>query len=125
MAILTKQVPGKVAEVVEHLRSLLEARQVTVFAVIDQAAAAEHAGTGLRDTVLVMFGDPAAGTPVMAAEPLAAVDLPLKVVIWDDEGTTKVSYRDPVEQAVALGVPEQLAARLAAVHVVTDALAVG
>ena len=54
------------------------------FAVIDQAAEARQAGQRLRDTVLVLFGSPAAGTPVMAASPLAALDLPLKVLVWGD-----------------------------------------
>jgi uncharacterized protein (DUF302 family) len=125
MSIVTKPVPGTVAEVVDRLRALLDAKNVTTFAVIDQAAAARTAGLTLRDTVLVVFGDPASGTPVMVAAPLAAVDLPLKVVIWDDNGQSVVSYRDPVALAVEQGAPEELTGPLRAVHVLTDALAAG
>ena len=125
MTVVTKKAPGSVADVVARLLDLLKARKVTVFAVIDQAAAARDVGLELRDTVLVVFGDPAAGTPVMAAAPLAALDLPLKVLIWDDQGQTTMSYRDPVPLAVEQGVPAETAASLGAVGVLTDALAAG
>lgn len=62
---------------------------------VPAAAEARRAGLELRDTTLVIFGSPAAGTPVMVAVPLAAVDLPLKVLVWDDGGQAKVSYDDP------------------------------
>jgi uncharacterized protein (DUF302 family) len=57
---------------------------MTIFATIDQSTAASQAGLQLRDTVLVIFGNPAAGTLVMQAAQLAALDLPLKVLVWDD-----------------------------------------
>jgi Domain of unknown function DUF302 len=74
---------------------LAAAKEIKLFAVIDQAAEARQAGLDLRDTTLVMFGSPAAGPLVMAASPLAALDLPLKVLVWDDAGQTKVSYNAP------------------------------
>lgn len=121
--IVTKAVPLSVNAAVARFTEILEARRVTVFAVIDQAAAAHRAGLELRATTLVVFGNPAAGTPVMDAVPLAALDLPLKVLIWDDEGRTRVSYRDPVALAAGLGVGAELAAKLGAVGALTDALA--
>ncbi len=120
--IVTKTVSLSVNAAVARFTEILEARRVTVFAVIDQAAAAHRAGLELRATTLVVFGSPAAGTPVMAAAPLAALDLPLKVLIWDDEGQTRVSYRDPVALAAGFGVADEVAARLAAVGPLTDAL---
>jgi uncharacterized protein (DUF302 family) len=125
MSVVTKPVPGTTAEAVARLLALLKAKNVTVFAVIDQAAAAREAGLRLRDTVLVMFGDPAVGTLVMDAAPTAALDLPLKVVIWDDSGQTVVGYRDPIALAVGQGASQELAAKLGAVNVLTDALAAG
>lgn len=125
MSVVTKSVPGTVAEAVTRMRGLLDARKVTVFAVIDQAEAARGVGLTLRDTVLVVFGNPAAGTPVMVAAPTAALDLPLKVLVWDDDGQTVVSYRDPVELAVGQGASAELAAGLGVVNVLTDALAAG
>jgi len=90
--------------------------------VIDQAAAAREAGQELRDTTLVIFGSPAAGTPVMAAAPLAALDLPLKVLIWDDAGQTKVTYYSPDELAARYQLGADLAGNLAAINPLTDAL---
>jgi uncharacterized protein (DUF302 family) len=70
----------------------------------------------------VIFGNPAAGTPVMAASPLSALDLPLKIVVWDDAGQTKVSYTAPAAIAARYGLPDNLAANLAAINPLTDAL---
>jgi uncharacterized protein (DUF302 family) len=123
--IVTKSVPLSVNAAVARFTEILEARRVTVFAVIDQAAAAHRAGLELRPTTLVVFGNPAAGTPVMDAVPLTALDLPLKVLIWDEEGQTKVSYRDPVALAVALGTDAELAGKLGVIGALTDALAGG
>jgi uncharacterized protein (DUF302 family) len=72
--------------------------------------------------VLVLFGSPAAGTPVMDAAPLAALDLPLKVLVWDDGGQTKVTYTAPEALAARYGLSAELAARLAGIGPLTDAL---
>jgi len=74
-----------VAETVTGLTEAIESAGATVFLVLDQAAEARAVGLALRDTVLVVFGSPSAGTPVMAASPTAAVDLPLKIVVWADD----------------------------------------
>lgn len=120
--VVTKTAPGSVAEVATRFRELLDAKGVTVFAVIDQAAAAQTAGLTLRDTVLVIFGNPAAGTPVMAAAPLAGLDLPLKVLIWDDAGATRVSYYSPETIADHHNLTPTTTAGLSAIHALTDAL---
>jgi uncharacterized protein (DUF302 family) len=70
-----------------------------LFAVIDQSAEAHAAGMRLRDRILVVFGSPAAGTPVMVSQLLTALDLPLKAVVWADSGRAKVSYNDPASLA--------------------------
>jgi uncharacterized protein (DUF302 family) len=90
--ITTKISPRSVAETVSRLTGILAAKGLKVFAAIDQSAEASGAGLQLRETTLVLFGNPAAGTPVMVAAPSAALDLPLKVLIWADNGQTKVSY---------------------------------
>ena len=120
--IITKLSPRTVPETVAHLTDILTARGIKVFAVIDQAAEAQEAGLDLRETVLVIFGSPAAGTPVMAAVPLAALDLPLKILIWDDAGQTRVSYYPAATLAARYGLNSDLAAKLAAVDPVADAL---
>jgi uncharacterized protein (DUF302 family) len=115
-----------VADTVARLTGLLGAKGTKVFAVIDQRAEAEQAGLELRETTLVMFGNPAAGTTVMDAVPLAALDLPLKVVVWaDDDGTTKVSYTSPAALATRYGLDPELAAVLQVVDGLTDAVVAG
>ena len=87
------------AGTVTRFTDLLRAKGVRLLAVIDQTAEARQVGLDLRDTTLVIFGHPVAGTPVMDAAPLAALDLPLKVLIWDDAGQTKVTYVAPATLA--------------------------
>ena len=120
--VVTKVSPRTVAETVARFDGIAKAKGLRVFTVIDQAAEARQVGLELRDTVLVVFGNPAAGTPVMAAVPLAALDLPLKVVVWDDDGQTKVSYYSPDALAARHHLGAALAGNLAAVNVLTDAL---
>ena len=119
---VTKDSPRPVAATVTRLTELVASKGMKLFAVIDQRAEAEQAGLELRETVLVLFGSPAAGTPVMDAAPLSALDLPLKVLIWDDAGQTKVSYYAPATLAARHHLSADLAARLAAVDPITDAL---
>jgi len=120
--VVTKLSRESVAATVAKLTSMITAKGMRLFAVIDQAAEARKAGLTLRETVLVIFGSPQAGTPVMAASPLAALDLPLKVLIWADEGQTKVSYYAPAALAASHHLTAELAANLAGINALTDAL---
>jgi len=120
--VVTKVSPRSFADTVARLQELLAEKNVKLFSVIDQRAEARGAGLDLRDTTLVIFGNPAAGTPVMEAAPLSALDLPLKVLIWDDAGQTKVSYYAPATLAARHHLSADLAARLGAVDPITDAL---
>jgi len=120
--IVTKLSPLPVAGTVAKLTGIISAKGVKLFAVIDQSAEARQVGLSLRDTTLVIFGSPAAGTPVMAASPLAALDLPLKVLVWDDDGQTKVSYYSPDALAARYHLGVGLAGNLAAINALTDAL---
>ena len=120
--VVTKLSPQPVADTIARLTDLIAAKGMKLFAVIDQSAEAREAGLQLRDTTLVLFGSPAAGTPVMAAAPLAALDLPLKVLIWADEGQTRVSYYSPAALAARHHLGADLAARLAGIDPLTDSL---
>jgi uncharacterized protein (DUF302 family) len=93
-----------------------------VFAVIDHSGEAKAAGLELRETKLVIFGSPKAGTPVMVAAPLAALDLPLKVLVWTDDRQTKISYTAPRALAARYGLNAELAGKLAGIDAVTDAV---
>jgi uncharacterized protein (DUF302 family) len=123
--VVTKASPGTVAETVDRLTALVQSKGLRLFAVIDQQAAAREVGLELRGTTLVLFGSPVAGTPVMAAVPLSALDLPLKVVVWDDDGDTKVSYTAAAALAARYGLPPELAGNLAGIDALTDALVAG
>ena len=120
--ITTKISPRSVTETVSRLTGILTAKGLKVFAVIDQRAEASAVGMELRETTLVLFGNPAAGTPVMVGAPLSALDLPLKVLIWADQGQTKVSYYPPAALAASHHLTADLAASLAGINALTDAL---
>ena len=120
--VVTKLSRESAAATVARLIGMITAKGMRLFAVIDQAAEARQAGLTLRETVLVIFGSPQAGTPVMAASPLAALDLPLNVLIWADEGQTKVSYYAPAALAASHHLTADLAASLAGINALTDAL---
>jgi uncharacterized protein (DUF302 family) len=122
LGIITKLSHLPVAETVARLIGMISAKGMRLFAVIDQRAEARQAGLDLRETTLVMFGSPAAGTPVMAAAPLAALDLPLKVLVWADGGQTKVSYYAPAAIAARHHLSAELAGNLAGINALTDAL---
>jgi uncharacterized protein (DUF302 family) len=96
-----------------------------LFAVFDHSGEADAHGLSLRETRVVVFGSPEAGTPVMEAHPLTALDLPLKVLVWDDEGTTRLTYTAPAELAARYDLDDALAARLAGIDAVTDAALAG
>lgn len=122
MQIVTKMSPRSVADTVARLVELVDAKGMRLFAVIDQRAEARQAGLDLRQTTLVMFGSPAAGTPVMAAAPLSALDLPLKVLVWADGHQTKVSYESPAALAARHRLAPELASNLAGIDALTDVL---
>ena len=123
---VTKASSRSVSDTVARLLALLGSRGQKVFAVIDQQAEARAAGLGLRETTLVIFGNPAAGTGIMDAAPLAALDLPLKILVWSDsERGTLVSYTSPEALASRYGLSGTLAAVLEGVDGLTDALVAG
>jgi uncharacterized protein (DUF302 family) len=120
--VITKLSHQSVAVTVSKLTGMISAKGMRLFAVIDQAAEAAQVGLTLRETVLVFFGSPAAGTPVMVAAPLSALDLPLKVLVWSDDGQTKVTYLAPAALAARYGLSPDLAGNLAGINGLTDAL---
>jgi ribose 5-phosphate isomerase A len=121
--LTTKLTALSVPDAVGRLRELLQAKGVKLFDVIDHSGEADAVGLALRDTKVAIFGNPQAGTPVMQAVPEAALDLPLKVLIWSDGAQTKLTYAPPGELAARYGLGDELAGRLAAIDAVTDTLA--
>ena len=120
--VVTKISPRSFTDTVARFEEIIAGKGLTLFAVIDQRAAAVGAALDLRDTTLILFGSPAAGTPVMDAVPLAGLDLPLKVLIWAADGQVNVSYTAPAEIGRRYDLTDDLTARLAAIGPLTDAL---
>jgi uncharacterized protein (DUF302 family) len=106
-----------VDETVERLRGILAAKAVTLFALVDHSGEAAKAGLTMRPTKLLIFGSPKAGTPVMLAAPSIAIDLPLKILVWEDaDGKSWVSYNAPEYLRERHSVPAELMQNLAVVE---------
>ncbi len=98
-----------VDETVEKLKEILQAKEITLFALIDHSGEAEKAGMKMRPTKLLIFGNPKGGTPVMLAAPSIAIDLPLKILVWEDgAGKVWLSYNSPAYLQERHGVPADL-----------------
>ena len=106
-----------VDETVEKLKSILSAKGVTLFALVDHSGEAEKAGMKMRPTKLLIFGSPKAGTPLMLAAPSLALDLPLKILVWEDEGgKTWISYNAPDFLRERHNVPQELMQNIAVIE---------
>jgi uncharacterized protein (DUF302 family) len=118
--VVHQRSPLSVAETVERLAAAIRAAGATLFFVVDHSGEAQRVGMVLRDTKLLGFGNPVGGTPAMVASPLAALDLPLKVLVWtDDDGAVWMSYLDAAWLAARHGLTAELAAPLSAVDGLT------
>ena len=122
--VITKPSSKSVAQTIDGLRRLMADRGFTVFNVIDHSGVAGRAGVQMPDSKLVMFGKPAAGAAVMLAAPLAALDIPLKVLVWEDRnGVVSVSYNAPGFLAGRYHLEGALRAPFDAVESIIEALA--
>jgi len=102
---------------VAGLSSILEAKGVTLFAVVDHSGEAAKAGMTMRPTKLLIFGSPKAGTPLMLAAPSIAIDLPLKILVWEDEnGQAWVSYNTPDYLRDRHRLPPELISNIAVIE---------
>lgn len=101
---MTRQSRHSYADTVARLTSALKESGNTVFATIDQSAAASNAGLTLRPTTLIIFGNPKAGTLFMDAFPLTGLELPLKFLVWQEDGAVYVAYETMSEIATRYGV---------------------
>lgn len=107
-----------------RLVAALQAKGITIFARIDHAAGAAGVGLELRPTTLLVFGNPAAGTPLMQAAQTSGIDLPLKALVWQDaDGTVRLSYNDPSWVAARHAIGEAVGPTVAALRAGLEALA--
>jgi uncharacterized protein (DUF302 family) len=114
--IVTVPSHHSVDETVKNLKAILQSKGVTLFAVIDHSGEAAKAGLTMPPTKLVIFGSPAAGTPLMLAAPSIAIDLPLKILVWQDvHGNVWLSYNSPEYLAQRHGLPQNLVKALTVV----------
>lgn len=115
--IITRPSNHSVDETVDRLKNVLQSKGVTLFALVDHSGEAEKAGMKMRPTKLLIFGSPKAGTPLMLAAPSIAIDLPLKILVSeDDQGKVWVSYNSPDYLRQRHGLPEALLANIAVVE---------
>jgi len=102
---------------VDKLKTLLHSRGITLFALIDHSGEAEKVGLTMRPTTLLIFGSPKAGTPLMLAAPRIAIDLPLKILVWEDpDGKAWISYNSPEYVQARHGLPQALVQHIAVIH---------
>jgi uncharacterized protein (DUF302 family) len=112
--IVDKLSHQSVEETVERLKRVLQSKGVTLFAIVDHSGEAEKVGIKMRPTKLLIFGSPKAGTPLMQAAPSVAIDLPLKILVWEDgQGKVWVSYNSPAYLQQRHGIPPELVQNIA------------
>jgi uncharacterized protein (DUF302 family) len=115
--IVDRVSPFGVNETVEKLTRLLQAKGVTLFAIVDHSGEAEKVDMHMLPTRLLIFGNPKAGTPLMLARPSVAIDLPLKILVWQDgDGRTWMSYNSPDYLKQRHGLPDELLQNIAVVE---------
>ena len=110
-----------VDETVERVKNILQAKGIALFALIDHSGEAEKVGMKMPPTKLLIFGSPKAGTPLMLAAPSIAIDLPLKILVWEDaKGKVWLSYNSPKYLAERHGLPPNLVQNIAVVATIAE-----
>jgi uncharacterized protein (DUF302 family) len=121
--LISKASKASVEETTERFAVLLRTKGITLFALVDHSGEAEKAGLKMPPTKLLIFGNPKGGTPVMLAAPTIAIDLPLKVLVWEDAGGKAwVSFNDPAYLQNRHHVPGELVKNISVVEGLVDAV---
>lgn len=119
ISIVDKASHHSVEETVDRLINILQSKGITLFAVIDHSGEAEKVGLKMPATKLLIFGNPKAGTPLMLAAPTIAIDLPLKILVWEDvRRTVWLSYNSADYLQNRHGLPRELLGNIAVVETV-------
>jgi uncharacterized protein (DUF302 family) len=106
-----------VDETVERLKGILQAKGITLFALVDHSGEAAKAGMKMRPSKLFIFGNPKGGTPVMLAAPNSAIDLPLKILVWEDvQGKVWITYNSPSYLQERHNIPPDLLPNIAVIE---------
>jgi uncharacterized protein (DUF302 family) len=110
-----------VDETVQKVKNILQSKGITLFALVDHSGEAEKVGMKMRPTKLLIFGSPKAGTPLMLAAPSIAIDLPLKILVWEDaNGKVWLSYNSPEYLAERHDLPPDLVQNIAVVGTLAE-----
>ncbi|MFZ0632167.1 MAG: DUF302 domain-containing protein [Acidobacteriaceae bacterium] len=118
--IVTRPSPFSVQQTIDRLQKALTSKGIQLFALVDHSGEAEKVGLSMPPTKLLIFGNPAAGTPVMLAAPTTALDLPLKILVWQDPaGAVQLSWNSPAWLQQRHGIPDAFLKVLAAPEVLT------
>jgi uncharacterized protein (DUF302 family) len=119
--IVTKPSPHPVPAILDRLAGILRAKGIAIFARIDHSGEAAKVGIAMPATELLIFGNPRAGTPIMLAAPLSAIDLPLKALAWEDrEGKVWLSYNDPDYLKGRFALSDELVGAIAGIGSLVD-----
>lgn len=119
--LITKPGKGSVDDITQSLTAILKSKGIALFALVDHSGEAEKAGWKMPPTKLLIFGNPRGGTPVMLAAPTIAIDLPLKVLVWEDAaGKVWVSFNDPAYLQNRHHVPAELVKNISVVEALVD-----
>ena len=115
--IVDKPASHSVDETVEKLKGILQSKGVALFATVDHSGEAAKVGMKMPPTKLLIFGSPKAGTPLMLASPSVAIDLPLKILIWEDaRGKVWLSYNSPAYLQERHSIPAELMQNIAIIE---------
>ena len=115
--IISKLSNHSIEQTVERLKNILQSKGIILFALINHSEEAEKVGMNMRPTLLLIFGSPTAGTPLMLADPCIAIDLPLKILIWEDSlGKVWISYNSPDYIMKRYDLPQKLLQNISVVE---------
>ena len=115
--IIDKPSNHSVDQTVENLEEILQSKGIKLFALVDHSGEAEKVGMNMRPTKLLIFGSPKAGTPLMLAAPSVAIDLPLKILVWQDvQGKVWVSFNSSEYLKERHGLPQDLLQNISVVE---------
>jgi uncharacterized protein (DUF302 family) len=119
--IISKPSKYSVPETLHRLETILQTKNIKVFARVDHSGEAEKAGLKMPPTQLLIFGNPKGGTPVMLAAPTSAIDLPWKALAWQDAvGQVWLSYNDPAYFQHRFGLSDDVMKPLAGLSAVIE-----
>ena len=121
MAMVHLSSPHRVSETLQRLKSAVSARGIAILAEIDHSGDAAKAGLKMQPAQLLIFGNPKAGTPVMVASPTAALDLPLKALVWEDTaGKVWLSYNSPEYLKQRHNIPDDLLKNISGIRAIAE-----